>query len=158
MDIKKITNVNPSVSPMNRRGDEKSAGLDFAELLKQANPDPKSVSQTVSPLPSQGEVQPVSSLPFIMSKLEEINQVRLQGIEATENTLSLLEQYQEAMADPDVSLKKVDPLVESLSKEVNSLNVLSERLSPADPLQKILTEVGIVSTVEIERFRRGDYL
>jgi hypothetical protein len=143
---------------MNRRGDEKSAGLDFAELLKQANPDPKSVSQTVSPLPSQGEVQPVSSLPFIMSKLEEINQVRLQGIEATENTLSLLEQYQEAMADPDVSLKKVDPLVESLSKEVNSLNVLSERLSPADPLQKILTEVGIVSTVEIERFRRGDYL
>jgi hypothetical protein len=158
MDIKKIMDVSPSVSPLNRRGDEKPAGLTFEELLKQANPNQKSISQTTSPLPSHGEVEAVSSLPFIMSKLGEVTQARLQGIEAAEGALSLLEQYQEAMADPDVSLKKVDPVVQFLSKEVNGLNLLSERLSPSDPLQKILTEVGIVSTVEIEKFRRGEYI
>ncbi len=157
MDIKKIMNAGPSVSLVNRRANGKPAGLDFEELLKQANPSQKGISQTTSPLPSHIEVEPVSNAAFV-PKLEEIHQVQLQGIEAAEGTLSLLEQYQKAMANPDVSLKKVDPLVQSLSKEVNGLNLFSEKLSPSDPLQKILTEVGIVSAVEIEKFRRGDYI
>lgn len=136
MNIKKIMNVSPSVSPVNRRENEKPAELDFQELLRQANPSQKSIRQTTSSLPSHGEVEPLSNMAFVMSKLGEINQVRLQGIEATEDTLSLLEQYQKAMANPDISLKKVDPLVQSLSKEVDGLNLLSERLSPSDPLQK----------------------
>ena len=158
MNIKTVMNVSSSVSPVNKRENEKPAELDFQELLRQANPSPKSIGQTTSSLPSLGEVEPLSNMAFVMSKLEEINQVRLQGIESAEGALSLLEQYQKAMANPDMSLKKVDPLVQSLSKEVNGLNLLSERLSPSDPLQKILTEVGIVSTVEIEKFRRGEYI
>ena len=158
MNIKKVMNVSSSVSPVNRRENEKPAKLDFQELLKQANPSQKSIGQIPSSMPPLGEVEPLSNMALVMSKLEEINQVRLQGIEAAEGALSLLEQYQKSMANPEISLKKVDPLVQSLSKEINGLNLLAERLSPSDPLQKILTEVGIVSTVEIEKFRRGEYI
>ena len=157
MDIKKVMNVGSSISP-NRRENEKPAELDFQELLRQANPSQKNTPQSPSFLPSLGEVESASNMALVMSKVEEINQARSKGIEAAEGTLSLLEQYQKAMANPGMSLKKVDPLVESLSKEIKGLDLLSERLPPSDPLQKILTEVGIVSTVEIEKFRRGDYI
>jgi hypothetical protein len=158
MDIKKIMDVGSSVSPVTRREREKPGGLDFKELLRQASPGPESLGQTTSSLSPHGDVEPLSAMAFVMPNAGEISRTRLQSIEATENTLSLLEEYQKAMSDPNLSLKKVDPLVQSLSKELDGLNVLSERLSPSDPLQKILTEVGVVSRVEIERFRRGDYI
>jgi hypothetical protein len=158
MDIKKIMDVSSSVSSVNRREQEKSVELDFQRLLREAHQGQKSTSETTSSLPSHGQVEALSGPAFVLSTLEEFNQIRLQGVEATESALSLLEQYQKAIADPEISLKRIDPLVQSLSQEVNSLSILSERLSPSDPLQKILTEVGVVSTVEIEKFRRGDYV
>jgi hypothetical protein len=69
-----------------------------------------------------------------------------------------LEEYKNAMGDPEMPLKKIDPLIQSLSQGMQDLNTLSAKLSPSDPLQKILTEVGIVSAVEIEKFRRGEYI
>ena len=158
MDIKKIMNASPSVLPLNRRENGKGADVDFQELLRQASSSPKSASPTPSSLLSSAGAEPISSMAFVLPPLDEVRQVRVQGMEAVEGTLSLLEQYQNALADPAVSLKKVDPLLQFLSKEVNGLNLLAEKLSPSDPLQKILTEVGIVSTVEIEKFRRGDYI
>jgi hypothetical protein len=41
---------------------------------------------------------------------------------------------------------------------LENLNRLSEQLSPSDPLKKIMTEAGIVSAMEIEKFRRGEYV
>jgi len=77
---------------------------------------------------------------------------------ATEKTLDLLEQYQKAMADPKVSLKEINPLAQALSQEIKGLNQWAQKLSSSDPLQKIIAEVGIVSSVEVEKFNRGDYI
>jgi hypothetical protein len=85
-------------------------------------------------------------------------QIRLQGIQSTEKTLDILEQYQKAMANPNLSLKNIYPLIQSLSQELQGLNVLSAKLPPSDPLQSILTHTGIVSAVEIEKFHRGEYI
>ncbi len=90
--------------------------------------------------------------------LTESAGVRFQCLQAGENTLSTLEQYQERLASPETPLKKIDPIVQALTNEVNELNQLSERLPPADPLRKILEQIGIISTVEIEKFRRGEYV
>jgi hypothetical protein len=99
----------------------------------------------------------VQALNFLPEQ-EEITQIRSQGIRAAESTLNFLEKYQKAVGDPQITLKKVDPLVRSLSHEVNDLHLLSEKLPPSDPLQKIMREIGIVSTIEIEKFNRGEYI
>ena len=90
--------------------------------------------------------------------LSDPDQVRFQSIESTEKTLGLLERYQEALANPNQSLKSIYPLVQSLSQELQGLHRLSEKLSPSDPLQPILTQAGVVSAVEIEKFHRGEYI
>jgi hypothetical protein len=88
----------------------------------------------------------------------QINETRSKGVETTEKTLDLLERYQKAIADPQMPLKRINEFIDSLSLEVKSLNSLSEKLPPVDPLQKIMTEVGILSAVEIEKFNRGEYI
>jgi len=88
----------------------------------------------------------------------ELPQIRSQGIKVAENTLSLLEKYQKAMADPQMTLKKVDHWVQSLATEVNDLISFSDKLPAADPLREIINEIGIVSKVEIQKFNSGEYI
>jgi hypothetical protein len=92
-----------------------------------------------------------------LTEWNDISQIRSQGIRASENTLKILEEYRRAMAHVQLPLKKIDPMIQSLSQEVDHLNILSGKLSPSDPLKEILTELGIVSAVEIEKYRRGEY-
>ncbi len=84
--------------------------------------------------------------------------MRCEGIAAAENTLRLLEDYQNAMGNPRVPLRQIDSIVQSLSREVKTLDGLSRKIPSTDPLVKILGDVGIVSTVEIEKFNRGEYV
>lgn len=81
-----------------------------------------------------------------------------QGIQATEKTLDLLEKYQEALSDSRVSLKEVYPLVQALRQEVQGINRRTDQLPPSDPLRKIIEDIEILSSVEIEKFNRGDYV
>lgn len=85
-------------------------------------------------------------------------QIRSQCLKAVEETLNTLEAYQENLSLLEISLKKVDPIIQTLKEEVETLQRLSEKLPTRDPLRNIMAETGILSTVEIEKFRRGDYL
>jgi tetratricopeptide (TPR) repeat protein len=69
-----------------------------------------------------------------------------------------VKQYQKAIGDPHQSLRQMDSLVRFLSNEVKRLNTLAEEIPPSDPLRKIMTELGVVSAVEIEKFNRGEYV
>ena len=85
--------------------------------------------------------------------------LRTQGVEATEKTLNLLEEYQRAIENPRVTLREIHPLVQSLAEETRGLNQWAEKFAPAsDPLQNIMAEVGVLSSVEVGRFNRGDYV
>lgn len=142
----------------------KPGEIDFQEILRDANGKLNDGSSMIGlSCPDSGSIIPsdpvISSLSLNgLLGLEDITQIQSEGIRATESTLDRLEEYQKALGHPEIPLKKIDRLIQSLSEEVRSLNILSEKLPPSDPLQKILTEVGIVTTAEIERFRRGEYI
>jgi hypothetical protein len=70
----------------------------------------------------------------------------------------MLEQYQKAIGNPEMSLRQVESLARSLSQGVSRLETVAEKVASSDPLRKIMTDVGIVSTVEIEKFNRGEYV
>ena len=137
--------------------------FDFEKLMREADGKLRDADGKVALLPSDKMANNVSTpevtgQPVNLLELEKITQFRSQGIEETEKALGILEKYQKALGDPEMDLKKIDPIVQALSEGVKSLSALSEKLSSSDPLQKLLTEVGIVSTVEIEKFNRGGYI
>lgn len=164
MDIKKIINGSISIPGTKQKGTSETSQLDFHKLLQEAKSTDKAASPSAASLLSKGagEIPPdpalaVKALNLLAAPLEA-PQVRSQGIKAAENALSLLEKYQKAMDDPQMTLKKVDHWVQSLAQEVNDLISLSDKLPAADPLKEIISEIGIVSTVEIQKFNRGEYI
>jgi len=160
MEIKKIVH---GTSPLlNTDANEKGKVKDdlFKKMLEGASSQYHDGPESISPGAGGISQDPLAPLAPLASSpnLSDPAQVRLQSIESTEKTLGLLEQYQKALANPNQSLKSIYPLVQSLSQELQDLHRLSETLSPSDPLQPILTQTGVVSAVEIEKFHRGEYI
>jgi hypothetical protein len=164
MDIKKISNGSIPIPGTKQKGTSEASQLDFQKLLQEAKSSNKTASScTASPLSKGvGEIPSDPALAVkalnLLAETVELPQIRSQGIKAAENTLGLLEKYQMAMADPQMSLKKVDHWVQSLAKDVNDLISFSDKLPAADPLKEIINEIGIVSEVEIQKFNRGEYI
>jgi hypothetical protein len=164
MDIKRIIAGSIPIPGTKQQGTSETSQLDFQKLLQKAKINNEVASvPTASPLSKEiGEIPPDPALAVralnILAEQSEVPQVRSQGIKAAENALSLLERYQEAIADPQMTLRKVDPLVQSLSQNVNELVSLSDKLPASDPLKKIISEIGIVSMVEVQKFNAGEYI
>ena len=164
MDVKKIDGGALSAMAGKKGKKEELEGLDFQKLLQEAQSNRKPGEAGTSPEGSVGKAEffaisalPIPSVNFVPG-LPETSTLRSRGALATEKTLDLLEQYQRAIADPKVSLKEISPLAHSLSQGIKGLTKWAEKLSSSDPLQKIIAEVGIVSSVEVEKFNRGDYI
>ena len=151
MKINSIIYDTPSISDLKKK-DQDNREYDFQTLLKGANAKLDNTIQKTSSL----SPSPLSPLNGLM-ELNDISQIRSQGIQASEDALKILEEYQKIIGDNKMPFKRIDQLIQSLSQEVHRLGILSEKLSPSDPLKKILTELGIVSSVEIEKYHRGDY-
>jgi hypothetical protein len=164
MDIKKVINGNIPIPGLNQKRIPEPSGLDFQKLLEKANSNTGLAGPSNAATFSKGvgEIPPdpasvIQTLNFLVESAG-VSRVRSLGIKAAENTLNLLEKYQEAIGDPQMTLKKVNGLAESLSQEVDDLNSLSDKLPLSDPLKKIMNEIGIVSMVEVEKFNRGEYI
>lgn len=136
----KIKEFDPSLQPLIQSGKPKARGtqgVDFQKLLVGAS---ERLKDSTPPDPQN---------PF---------SIQSQSLRAVEGVLMTLEKYQEGLSNPETSLKKIEPFIQALTKEVDGLNRLSAKLPPVDPLRKILDETAILSAVEIEKFRRGEYL
>ncbi len=161
MDVKKISGeIPPSV--IGKKGKvEGLEGAEFQKALQEAHSHlQKSVTPSVSAEDSgRAELLEPANFSLLTSILGAgAPTPQSQGVQAMERTLDLLERYREALSDPQVSLKKVYPLVQSLRQEVQEMNRWTDQLPPSDPLRKIMGEIGILSSVEIEKFNRGDYV
>jgi hypothetical protein len=167
MAIRQIDGGQSFLTPPQRKmKEEESAQEDFQKILQKAHSNlqgafPANGAASVSEPEDISShflaaVQPSNSaekLPEIASLLS----MRTQSTKAAEETLDLLENYCKAIADPGLSLKEINPLLKSLQDKIDGLTQQYEKLPLADPLRDILSEVGILSSVEIERFHRGDY-
>ncbi len=164
MKIKEITNETPGgLDSIKLKANKDTRHLDFLHLFEKANADlnifPKTGSSHFSPGEEVLPLNPPQTVPSLYSLSPPENRtIHSETLQATERTLELLEKYQRALIDPDISLKEMDPTIELLSKEMEGLNQMSSKLPSTDPLQKMIHEVGILSAVEIQKFKRGDYL
>lgn len=84
-------------------------------------------------------------------------ELRLAGLSMSENTIDLLESFSQALGELRLSASDLLPLVEALEGDTTTLLDIKEQLPQHDPLAQLIDRVATVSTIEAEKFRRGDY-
>jgi hypothetical protein len=164
MDVKEITGGTLFGMNGGKGKQEELEESNFQRLLEEAQANRNQAGGRILPgaFAEKSEFPEVAGLFLspanLTSGFTEPSTLQSQGIRAAEKALGLLEQYQRIMADPEISLREAGPLVESLSRELENLGKLADSLSSSDPLRQIITHVGILSSVEMEKFARGEYI
>jgi hypothetical protein len=160
MDVKEILGAALSAVAGKKGKKEEANGLDFQKYLQEAQSSSKETNAAApGGAPRGPEILSEGVLPIHwLNGIGDPSPLRLQGTRAAEKALDLLEQYQRAMENPRNTLREVHPLVKSLGEEMKNLGQWVEKMPPSDPLRAILTEARILSSVEIEKFNRGDYI
>ncbi|MGD8290231.1 MAG: hypothetical protein PVF37_00910 [Desulfobacterales bacterium] len=131
--------------------DQQKVGKEFDSILKEAVENTLSetvtAKQTVFVNPVRG-LQPASS--------PELNQsVTYRNIE---EMLNLLERYRDKLADPQVTLKQIDPYIMELNRGMETLAPLLDKLPAGNGLRNILNQTMVTMSLEISKFHRGDYI
>ena len=81
---------------------------------------------------------------------------RLDG--RVERYLDLLDEYRRQLADPRVSLKGLDAMVREMEAGKDTLAPALGSLPEGDGIKDILNRTLVTASLEIIKFRRGDYL
>ena len=77
----------------------------------------------------------------------------------SEKILDLLDSYSGALADPTKSLKDIRPLVDSIEREVGSIESVNKNQIVDDKtLDKIVKDVAVTAKVAMYKFHRGDFI
>lgn len=80
------------------------------------------------------------------------------ALSRVEEFLDLLDGYRQKLGDPRVSLKGLDPLLREIQIQAGRLEPLGEALPLGDGLKDVIQRTLVEASVEVMRFRRGDYL
>jgi hypothetical protein len=75
-----------------------------------------------------------------------------------EGFLDLLDRFRRSLADPSLSLRGMEPVVREMESGRDQLQRIQAMLPEGDGLKEICNRAAVAATVEIVRFRRGDYL
>ncbi|MCW7752491.1 hypothetical protein OOT00_00665 [Desulfobotulus sp. H1] len=125
----------------------KTQGTDFQDALKTAmNPMTSSSMQT---LKAQTPLPPPRAMgmgTLFDSSVED----------RTRNLVSLMDHFSSALLNPIQDLKDLEPMVEKLGRDAESLFKESAE-TEEDPAQTLARRTALLARVEVEKFRRGDF-
>jgi hypothetical protein len=80
------------------------------------------------------------------------------AVDRIENMIDLLDRYRHKLADPQMNLKQLDPIIGEIARENDNLAVLADSLPENDDLKNILDRTMVTASLEVTKFYRGDYL
>jgi hypothetical protein len=148
-------NVTPQLRPdpqvpQNRRK-ATPTDADFQTILKQTvgcSTAEKQATRVAHPFGPQS-VQPI---------VKPEAETALSMADRIDRLVDRLENYRLKLADPQSSLKSIQPLLNDLAASSEKLAPKLEHLDEGDPLKDILNRSLVMVSLEITRFNRGDYL
>ena len=120
-------------------------GPAFADILK----------ETAASKPSTTISRPPTLTPVMHPlNIESANET----FKSTERVLDLLENYQQQLSDPKADLRSINPTVEQMKKQVETMAPMVSRLAPDNPIKQIAQEALLTLTKEVERYDSGVYV
>ena len=82
-----------------------------------------------------------------------------QTLQHASKVLDVLEEYTQALKNPQVTLKSIEPIVIRLQQELKGLDVQSTpHLGQHDELAELVNHIAVTAGVEAFKFQRGDYM
>lgn len=130
---------------------ESKQPAEFERILKESvensTPNPAKTQST-------DQMRPVSAV-----RLNVLSRQDTSGtVKRVDNLLNLLDRYRQQLANPRVTLRTIEPVMNKIAKEKEQLSATLDSLPNADGLKDILNQTLITATLEIIKFNRGDYI
>jgi hypothetical protein len=142
MKINELQNQQ-AIGNSKKTSQEASGGADFQKILE------NSQKSSAEPVTATAATQNVS--PSIPASL------RIESLQLSEQTMNTLESFGSALNNLEFSARDLEPFVEALENETQSILELKNQLPGQDPLSHLLERVATVSYIEAAKYRRGDY-
>ncbi len=139
------------VYPQNTRKNEKTPNADFKNILKESV---ENAPKNPSKIKPSTLMDPVSAIRFNPLSTQD----KIITIDRVHNLLNLLDNYRKQLRDPHVTLRTLEPLMNTIAKEKNQLSGLLDSISNEDGLKHILNQTLITASLEVIKFNRGDYI
>lgn len=146
MKIENLSNENLFLAKINKNSNK--VNNDFKALLEETKKKHE-VSYTIN-------VQSIGSEEN--KNIEPDLKLRLEVISLGNKLLDKIEIYQKALENDKIPFSKLESLSSSLKEEIDGIKNLSEKLSKADPLRKILKEIEIIGIVEVLKCKQHRYI
>lgn len=130
---------------------ETTSDSEFKDILKASV---ERSQQTQAPVQTPTHANSLGAIRFTPLSPE----ARDTAVERLDNLLNLLDQYRNQLADPKVSLRQIEPLLNTIAKEKDQLSTVLNTMPDEDDLKDIVHRSLITTSLEIMKFNRGDYI
>ena len=137
--------------PQKTQENDKTPEADFKNILKESV---ENSTKSPSKLQPSTLMDPVSAIRFNPLAPQDKNIT----VERIDNLLNLLDNYRQQLSDPQVTLRTLEPVVNTIAKEKDHLSGLLDSLPNEDGLKHILNQTLITASLEVIKFNKGDYI
>jgi hypothetical protein len=103
--------------------------------------------------------QPPSINPVSAIRLQPLSlETKDATVEHVDKLLNLLDNYRKQLADPTMTLRKIEPLMNTITKEKEQLSSVLDSLAGEEGLKDIVNRTLITASLEVIKYNRGDYI
>lgn len=145
----KISGIDPGLLRVGVDRPERPAGIpgtgNFADLLTQALREPTAAPAAAVSVQAVAELRPVEGAPAVETAAR------------VESFLDRLDRYRQALSDPRADMQVLDGAVRDMETGMETLTPALGALPEKDGLKDIIRHTLVTASVEIAKFRRGDY-
>ena len=137
--------------PQKTQKSETTPNADFKDILKESV---ENAPENPSKIQPSTLMDPVSAIRFNALAPQD----KKITVERIHNFLNLLDNYRQQLSDPHVTLRTLEPVMNTIAKEKDQLSGLLDSLPNEDGLKHILNQTLITASLEVIKFNRGDYI
>lgn len=130
---------------------EQSQNADFKNILKASV---ERTTQQQAKIQRSALIDPVSAIRFDPLSPED----KSTTVERVDNLLNLLDNYRNELADPQVTLRSIEPVMNTIVKEKEQMSSVLDSLTNEDGLKDIVNRTLITASLEVIKYYRGDYI
>ena len=130
---------------------EQARKADFKDILKASVERTTHHSAKIQRPPL---INPVSAIRFHPLSSED----KSTTVEHVDNLLNLLDNYRKQLADPQVTLRSIEPVMNTIVKEKEQMSSVLDSLTNEDGLKDIVNRTLITASLEVIKYYRGDYI